>query len=461
MAYFKIHKNEKNKLYARVQVSYTDKGSGKRKILNRRIYNEDDLTPARFRKHIEKLSIELESNFQKECEKNSTFTSQILSFPELANEWLGTIRATLSISYYNRAKDVIGKFNDFLMRYGLYKKPINELTVRQIQLFINEKMEGRPVNKQYYKLKCELPKRIWKLQMPINTEITEKQAIDICERHDLCFTKYFEKCEKHLKYSLVTIKGFRRLLRTIFNEAVRYEWIIKNPVCLTKVTSKGNNGELISITEKEVFTLSEIPIFLKSLEELGDAYIYKTLPIKIMLLTGIRNGELHGLKWSDIDFTKKIIHIKRSRLYSPGFGVYEKEPKTETSIRDVPIPDSLIEDFERFKQWFRLMDENFDKKLDQYYIVSDLYREPMNPDALGSWLRNFEIKTNQKLVSCHGLRHTYCSMLLSNGVPIQTVSKYMGHSDSSITLKVYTHFMTETQDIAISVLDKIVKGSNE
>ena len=112
MAYFKIHKNEKNKLYARVQVSYTDKGSGKRKILNRRIYNEDDLTPARFRKHIEKLSIELESNFQKECEKNSTFTSQILSFPELANEWLGTIRATLSISYYNRAKDVIGKFND-------------------------------------------------------------------------------------------------------------------------------------------------------------------------------------------------------------------------------------------------------------------------------------------------------------------------------------------------------------
>ena len=63
------------------------------------------------------------------------------------------------------------------------------------------------------------------------------------------------------------------------------------------------------------------------------------------------------------------------------------------------------------------------------------------------------MKTNQKHVTCHGLRHTYCSILLSQGVPIQTVSKYMGHSDSSVTLKVYSHFMPESQDITMSVLN--------
>ena len=63
------------------------------------------------------------------------------------------------------------------------------------------------------------------------------------------------------------------------------------------------------------------------------------------------------------------------------------------------------------------------------------------------------MKTKQRQVTCHGLRHTYCSILLSQGVPIQTVSKYMGHSDSSVTLKVYSHFMPESQDITMSVLN--------
>ena len=63
------------------------------------------------------------------------------------------------------------------------------------------------------------------------------------------------------------------------------------------------------------------------------------------------------------------------------------------------------------------------------------------------------MKTKQRQVTCHGLRHTYCSILLSQGVPIQTVSKYMGHSDSSVTLKVYSHFMPESQDITMAVLN--------
>lgn len=104
-----------------------------------------------------------------------------------------------------------------------------------------------------------------------------------------------------------------------------------------------------------------------------------------------------------------------------------------------------------------MMDDEFDNKLDSYYIAVNMYREPSNPDGLGDWLNKFEIKTNQKRVTCHGLRHTYCSILLSQGVPIQTVSKYMGYSDSSVTLKVYSHFMPESQDITMSVLNNFTK----
>ena len=175
-----------------------------------------------------------------------------------------------------------------------------------------------------------------------------------------------------------------------------------------------------------------------------------------MLLTGVRNAELHGLRWNDIDFENKILKVRRNRMYSQEIGCYEKCPKTKTSIRDIPIPDYLIKELKRYKEWFRLADEDFDNKLDQYYLAVDIYRNPINPSSMDGWLTNFEKRTNQRHVGCHALRHTYCSMLLSQNVPIQTVSKYMGHSDSTITLKVYSHFIPDTQAIAVNALNSIL-----
>ena len=58
-------------------------------------------------------------------------------------------------------------------------------------------------------------------------------------------------------------------------------------------------------------------------------------------------------------------------------------------------------------------------------------------------------------ISCHGLRHTYCSILLSQNVPIQTVSRYMGHSDSTVTLQVYAHFIPDTQEKVVNAINLI------
>ena len=74
---------------------------------------------------------------------------------------------------------------------------------------------------------------------------------------------------------------------------------------------------------------------------------------------------------------------------------------------------------------------------------------------MGHWLTKFEAKHGFKPVSCHGLRHTYCSLLLSQNVPIQTVSKYMGHSDATITLEVYSHFIPDAQEKALFALNSL------
>ncbi len=136
--------------------------------------------------------------------------------------------------------------------------------------------------------------------------------------------------------------------------------------------------------------------------------------------------------------------------------MYEKDPKTKTSKRDIPLPKELISDLQEYKKWFETADPNFNSLLDNYYLAVNIYRELLYPGVVGHWLKDIEKEYGLKQVTCHGLRHTYCSLLLSQNVPIQTVSKYMGHSDSTITLKVYSHFIPDTQDIAMDALSIVM-----
>ena len=104
-----------------------------------------------------------------------------------------------------------------------------------------------------------------------------------------------------------------------------------------------------------------------------------------------------------------------------------------------------------------IADEHFDEKQDEYYLAVGLDRQPLYPHTIAHILTKLEAKYGFKHVSCHGLRHTYCSLLLSQNVPIQTVSKYMGHSDSTVTLEVYSHFIPDTQEKVVFALNNISK----
>lgn len=116
-------------------------------------------------------------------------------------------------------------------------------------------------------------------------------------------------------------------MRTLFNEAVRYEWIVKNPVCSTKIGAGSSNTSLRAVPEKEVFSFAETREFIARLNELPPEDIYKKIPIKLMLLMGMRTAEVCGLRWSDIDFTKRVIHVKRNRLYTKSSVYMRKSPK--------------------------------------------------------------------------------------------------------------------------------------
>lgn len=472
MAYFKIEKNKKGELQAKIQVSGKDPLTDKNKIFVKRIYNENGLTEAKFHKQVEKIAIEFEDEVAKAYGTAQILTNsqRVLSFAELMTEWQATIKADLSMNYYARAKDTGERFNAFLQQRHLDKKPISAITVRDVQMFLNSFAQQGYETKPTARLKKALPAKVNFRELDrqgiINRcvsygmnrkgkRILVERAKAICKFYKLNFDVYFDAKPEHRQYAVETVKGHRRILRALFNEAVRYEWITKNPVCGTKVGAGNSNTSLRPIGEKEVFTFKEAREFMEHLKTIPEGDMNVRMPIEIMLLTGMRRAEVCGLRWSNVDFEKKVIHVKQNRLYLPKVGTYEKAPKTKTSERDIPMPDALVEDMTSYMRWFRIADDDFDNKLDQYYVASNIYRQPISPNSLGQQLRRLEEKWGMRQVSCHGLRHTYCSLLLSQNVPIQTVSRYMGHSDSTITLQVYSHFIPDTQGIAINALNKI------
>ena len=472
MAYCKISTSKDGKLRARIQVYGKDQ-TGKPKIYLKNVLNTENLTETKFRKQINRIMVEFETEVenynQKSTNENDCITNQILTFNQLAEEWIAAVKANLSKNYYRRSKDVILRFSNYLTEKDLADKPISEISVRDAQLYFNSLSTTFYSRRETVKLRRNLPAivnfRELEREKIINrfasynmihkdTLISLKTAQAICQFYKLDFRFYFDNFDNSKQYSIETIRGHRRVLRTIFNEAIRYEWITKNPICGTKI-SVNSDSSLKSVQEKEVFSFKEAQEFLRLLDELPYEYINKKISIKFMLLTGIRIGELCGLRWSDIDFEKHIVHIKRNRQHNPEFGTYEKLPKTKNSIRDIPLPDDLIKDLLEYKDWFRICDKDFDDKLDEYYINVNIYRQPIYPGVTGIWLKNFEKKHGLKEITCHGLRHTYCSLLLSQNIPIQTVSKYMGHSDSTVTLKVYTHFIPDTQEKVVYALNHL------
>ena len=472
MAYFKISQNKKGQLQAKIQVSGKDLSTGKSKVFTKRVYNTDKLTEAKLRRQVDKIAIAFEEEVLQAYEEGKTsLRSKVLTFADLMKEWKASIRAGLSISYYERVERVEKAFGDYLQREQLFDQPISAITVRDVQKFLSEMIQEGYKKAPKAQAKKTFPKevnfRLLDREKIIDrcasynlnrkgAKIGKETAEAICNRYELNYDEYFETVEEEKPYAMETIKGYRRILRTLFNEAVRYEWITKNPVCSTKIGAGSGNASLRPVVEKEVFTLNEAREFLHRLEGIPDHMMHQKVILKFMLLTGVRNAEMCGLKWSDIDFEKGLVRIKQNRLYSKEFGYYEKGTKTTKSEREIPLPDALIKDLKKYMDWFRLADNDFDNHLDENYFAVNIYRQPLYPQSIGQWLTFYERKWGLKHVTCHGLRHTYCSLLLTQNVPIQTVSRYMGHSDSTITLKVYSHFIPNTQGIAVNALNQLV-----
>lgn len=175
-------------------------------------------------------------------------------------------------------------------------------------------------------------------------------AIKICNALKLNVNEYFIKKVEERPYSKGSKLQYRKVLNAIFNFAIETDLIDKNP-CKFVLKPSNLSGE---IKEKDILSLEEtkkLQETLKSINSIED--LKKKTVVEMFLSLGLRQGELVGLQWKDIDFETKRISINRSSTYTGSkYGIVTKIPKTKTSIRTLPIPQSLLEILLEYKNWY-------------------------------------------------------------------------------------------------------------
>lgn len=165
------------------------------------------------------------------------------------------------------------------------------------------------------------------------------------------------------------------------------------------------------------------------------------LMFRILAFTGLRKGELHALRWKDIDFARHNLSVKQTLATTEGWKLIFQTPKTRKSIRELSLDNDTLK---LLKRWKLKQKEIFFKLGIQHIGENQLLftseeNKVLYLDFLNHRLTKLLVENDLEHMTVHGFRHTHCSLLLESGVPIKEVQERMGHTDIKTTMNVYAH----------------------
>ena len=240
-----------------------------------------------------------------------------------------------------------------------------------------------------------------------------------------------------------------KVVNVMFNQAIRWEIIDKNP------NLKANKPKK-EYKEKNFYDVNQVKKLLDVLE--NESVKYKTLII-LALDSGARRSELCALRWSDIDMKTRMMSITKSLKVVEGI-IDERTTKTVSSRREIMLSESTIKQLEEYREWqnaYKLVNKKrWMGKDDRIFTSKEgLY---MHPGTCDHVLRKIVKKYNLDPICFHELRHTCASLLINAGIDPKTVSKRLGHADTSITMQIYTHSFEESKKACANKFDEMMNN---
>jgi integrase len=255
--------------------------------------------------------------------------------------------------------------------------------------------------------------------------------------------------------SAATVHHYHRAFRAMLNTAVKWGVIANNPAL--KATLPKNDAK-----RGKAYTPEQAIALLEALEA---APLKHRTGVAVALYCSLRKGELCGLDWDAIDFERGILSVRKNAVVVKGHGVVLKEPKTESSKRDISIPAPALELLRALKA------EQTKERLKAGALWQDCgavfaQRNGIRqyPTSIGSWFYKFLKLHDLPHIRFHDLRHTGASMLLNTGrVPLQIVTERLGHGSSATTAMIYNHSNAQHDRAAADWLGDLLtpkKGRN-
>lgn len=243
-----------------------------------------------------------------------------------------------------------------------------------------------------------------------------------------------------------TIRRIFNIVNSSLNAAEKEQLIPKNFASLMSDKPKVKKKAL------QVWDISEVQSFLKTAKDSNTRYY---IAFHLALTTGMRQGEILGLRWSDIDFERKIISVNQTLTHDGK--ELKVGTKTLTSIRSISIDSVTMDELQKHHEF---VNEEKLKAGDMYkdnnLVIGTNFGTPCTPRNLTrTWYKLLEISRLRK-ITFHGLRHTHASLLLKTNTHPKVVSERLGHSKIQTTMDIYSHLFPSLQEDAANQLSELL-----
>ncbi|MGA7094926.1 MAG: tyrosine-type recombinase/integrase [Candidatus Cybelea sp.] len=283
---------------------------------------------------------------------------------------------------------------------------------------------------------------------------------DVRQGHLLdAYAKWRANGSRNKEISGRTVRHVHDLMRCVLNYGVRRDLVARNTAALIAPEDlpKAPKPEPKALNEAEVKRLLEAarkPTGRSTKRGCLSAEPWFAPAVAFSVYTGARRGEVLAVKWSDVNLEGRLVTIRRSLAETRSAGRFFKEPKNGKA-RTIALPALLVGVLEEHRER-----QHQERKASDAYKDDDLvfarpdgsFARPWNYAAA---VKDLAQRAGLKRISLHDLRDTHASLLAANGVPLEVVSKRLGHSSIGVTAERYLHVYSDRDAAAASVLDTL------
>ena len=230
-----------------------------------------------------------------------------------------------------------------------------------------------------------------------------------------------------------TVRNIHQMIGSAYNLAVEQKLVTRNP-------TQGCALPKIEHQEMKTLTAEQLGAFF---QEARDSGVYELYYLD--LATGLRRGELLGLRWTDIDFQRGTLKIQRAISRQNG-EVTVAPLKTKNAYRSLPLSADAIS----------VLKMQRCKVGSSEWVFPSPTDGPMSPDSVLHRLQRVLKRAGLPRIRFHDLRHTFATLALQNGVDVKTVSSMLGHYSAGFTLDTYAHVTTDAQRKAAQTMGDLL-----